>query len=333
MEKLPAIVAAAIAQDATDIHLGAEEYPTVRVRKDIVHLKDFTPLSQSDLESFARTVLSEEELKQLQKGVQQVVIWSEQGARFRVTAYRDHRGINLALRWLKVTPPFESLGLPSVLTDLVNKPHGLFLIVGPTGSGKTTTRSALIEQLNQTKQKHIITLEETIEHYYQNDKSRITQRTVGAHGDEPNYATAIRHAMYQDPDIISLGDLRDKEAMAAALDAAQTGHLIIAEVHASSTYHALNRIISAFPERANLIREDLAQQFIGSIAQRLIVKDGRFLLASEVLVGNPAVKSLLRQGRTEGIRDTMRAGSSEGMYLLEDHVTYLENYNEPEVRD
>jgi twitching motility protein PilT len=120
--------------------------------------------------------------------------------------------------------------------------------------------------------------------------------------------------------------------MAAALDAAQTGHLIIAEVHASSTYHALNRIISAFPERADLVREDLAQQFVGSIAQSLIVKNDRFLLASEVLVGNPAVKSLLRQGRVEGIRDTMRAGSAEGMYLLEDHLAHLANYDEPEAK-
>jgi twitching motility protein PilT len=324
IQKLEEIVRQALQLGASDIHLGVGDKPAVRVNKIIQFLNE-KELTSEEVDSIGRDLLGDSRFEQLQNNKDQLISWeTSQGERFRIKFYTDRKGINAALRHLRrEMPSIDSLGLPQVLKDLVQKPHGLLLIIGPTGNGKTTTRTALINHINETQQKHIISIEGTVEYIFENKKSLVQQRSVGLNGNASSYPEAIKSAMHEDPDIISLGDLLDKEAVEAALNAAQTGHLVIAEMHANSTYHAINRILSMFPSNMFIIQEQLAQQLIGAVAQRLIKKDNSLMLGTEMLVSNNAIKSIIRQGQTELISDAIKSGGSMGMHLLDDHIKFI----------
>ena len=312
---------------ASDVHLTTGSRPAFRLHKSLESFEDTPMLTHEIITGITESVLTPEELETLKRrGDVDTTFRDGQENRFRLNVHRERRGIAIAIRRLPRTSPLpEEIGLPEKFAKLADEPHGLILIVGPTGSGKTTTRAALIRHINRTQKKHIIILEDSTEHTFENENSFIEHRIVGPGKNVHSYAEAISSAMRQDPDVIFLGDLRDRSTMEAALSAAQTGHLVVAEVHAGSTYQALHRIIASFPDISSSVREQLADQFLGAIAQRIHPrKDGSGQIAAfEVLIGNHAVKSKIRHGTIETIRDEIQISRDQGMFTLEAYTEEL----------
>ncbi|MEM6469157.1 MAG: type IV pilus twitching motility protein PilT, partial [Planctomycetota bacterium] len=240
-------------------------------------------------------------------------------ARFRVSVFKQRGFISMVLRQIpndKLTP--EQLGLPEAVVKMVHRPRGLFLVTGPTGSGKSTTLASLINLLNETVDHHIITIEDPIEFYHDHIMSTINQREVGV--DVPSFSEAIRRALRQDPDVILVGELRDLETIEAAISAAETGHIVFGTLHTNSAQGTVNRIIDAFPGNLqDQIRTQLASTLIGVVAQTLLPKVGGGRLAAyEVLVVTPGVSNLIRENKTFRINSTMQTGAKFGMQLMDD---------------
>lgn len=316
--------------NASDLHLNAGSRPVARISGDIHFYEDVAPFTSDDTKTIAKHLLSENEYQILRREqeVDATKIEDLDGdrERLRVHVYTDDNGLSLAIRRIsKELPSYEDLNLPPVLKELANRSHGLLLITGPTGAGKTTTRNALIQYLNETKKKHIITLEDTIEYKLQSQQSLINQLAVGPGKHAPNFAQALSSAMREDPDVISVGDLRSYESMEVALQAAQSGHLVIAELHASTTQQALTRILSFFSSSREYVQKDLAEQLIGAVCQRVIPRHGDdgSILASEVLINSNAVQNLIRDNRLEGLTDIIRSNREVGMHTLHDHILHL----------
>jgi twitching motility protein PilT len=240
-------------------------------------------------------------------------------ARFRVSIFKQRGFISMVLRQIpndKLTP--EQLGLPDAVVKLVHRPRGLFLVTGPTGSGKSTTLASLINLLNETVDHHIITIEDPIEFYHDHIESTINQREVGV--DVPSFSEAIRRALRQDPDVILVGELRDLETIEAAISAAETGHIVFGTLHTNSAQGTVNRIIDAFPGNLqDQIRTQLASTLIGVVAQTLIPRVGGGRVAAyEVLVVTPGVSNLIRENKTFRINSAMQTGAKFGMQLMDD---------------
>jgi len=240
-------------------------------------------------------------------------------ARFRVSVFKQRGFISMVLRQIpndKLTP--EQLGLPEAVVKLTNRPRGLFLVTGPTGSGKSTTLASLINLLNETVDHHIITIEDPIEFYHDHKMSTINQREVGV--DVPSFAEAIRRALRQDPDVILVGELRDLETIEAAITAAETGHVVFGTLHTNSAQGTVNRIIDAFPGNLqDQIRTQLASTLIGVVAQTLLPRIGGGRVAAyEVLVVTPGVSNLIRENKTFRINSAMQTGAKFGMQLMDD---------------
>jgi twitching motility protein PilT len=240
-------------------------------------------------------------------------------ARFRVSVFKQRGFISMVLRQIpndKLTP--EQLGLPEAVVKLVHRPRGLFLVTGPTGSGKSTTLASLVHLLNETVDHHIITIEDPIEFYHNHIESTINQREVGV--DVPSFSEAIRRALRQDPDVILVGELRDLETIEAAISAAETGHIVFGTLHTNSAQGTVNRIIDAFPGNLqDQIRTQLASTLIGVVAQTLIPKIGGGRVAAyEVLVVTPGVANLIRENKTFRISSAMQTGAKFGMQLMDD---------------
>jgi twitching motility protein PilT len=240
-------------------------------------------------------------------------------ARFRVSVFKQRGFISMVLRQIpndKLTP--EQLGLPDEVVKMVHRPRGLFLVTGPTGSGKSTTLASLVNLLNETVDHHIITIEDPIEFYHDHIESTINQREVGV--DVPSFSEAIRRALRQDPDVILVGELRDLETIEAAISAAETGHIVFGTLHTNSAQGTVNRIIDAFPGNLqDQIRTQLASTLIGVVAQTLLPKIGGGRVAAyEVLVVTPGVSNLIRENKTFRINSAMQTGAKFGMQLMDD---------------
>lgn len=317
----------AVSIGASDVHLGVGQRPAVRVDGDIVFYGNAGVISDEDMRQILREILNDEQIARLNAG-QEIdgTFPYRDGIRFRINAYKEMRGANLALRYIpQQLRTLDDLQLPAVIKKFVHKPHGLVLVVGPTGAGKSTTTTALINHINVNQRKHIILLEDSIEYIFTSDKSLIKQRSIGKSENSGSFPQAIIAAMREDPDVLMVGDLRDREAMSLALSAAETGHLVIAQVHSSNTLHALNRIISAFPGDAqSQAREQLAQQLVGIISQRLVAREGGGRAAAvEILINTSVVATQIRDNAIGMISNTIKMNSSEGMILFEDSVKEL----------
>ena len=315
---------------ASDIHIGAKSRPAVRANGEITFVPDTSPLSADGMQTVVSHLLNPSEQESFSTNNEINTVTTYQDKRLRIHAYHDSNGVQLALRPIvKQLPSYEELNLPPVLKNVVSSTeHGLILVAGPTGAGKTSTRTALLEHLNQTQKKLIISLSDSVEYKLDNEQSLIRQRTVGPTGHSPSYASALASALREDPDIISIGDLRDRESIETALSAAQSGHLVIAEVHASSTIRTLSRLLSHFPAGdREAVRDDIARNLVAAITQRLFpridTEQGELILATEVLINNDAIKNLIREGRLSAIQDVIRSGRDDGMHTLEDHVQHL----------
>jgi twitching motility protein PilT len=245
-------------------------------------------------------------------------------ARFRVSVFKQRGSVAMVLRQIpnKLLTP-EQLGVPEVCKRLVTRPRGLFLVTGPTGSGKSTTLASLIDYINQSYDHHIITVEDPIEFYHSSKKSTVNQREVGT--DVPSFSEALRRALRQDPDVILVGELRDLETIEAAISAAETGHVVFGTLHTTGAQGTVNRIIDAFPtNQQEQIRTQLSTAILGVVSQTLLPKIGGGRCAAyEVLVVTPGIGNLIRENKTFRINSAIQTGAKMGMQLLDDHLFRL----------
>jgi len=253
-------------------------------------------------------------------------------ARFRVSVFKQRGSVAMVLRQIptKMLTP-EQLGVPEICKKMVCRPRGLFLVTGPTGSGKSTTLASLINYINENYDHHIITIEDPIEFYHQSKRSTVNQREIG--NDVPSFSEALRRALRQDPDVILVGELRDLETIEAAISAAETGHVVFGTLHTTGAQGTVNRIIDAFPtNQQEQVRTQLSTAIIGVVSQALLPKIGGGRVAAyEILVCTPAIGNLIRENKTFRINSAIQTGTKLGMQLLDDHLFRL--WNEKKVKE
>ncbi len=316
-----------IARDrgASDLHLALGESPGLRAEGKLTRLNS-APLEAYELDHFAAELLTEEALRRLrQHGDADGVVRDVALGTFRVHAFRCAGSVRFAIRLLSSEiPSLEGLGLPLALHGFAERRAGLALFVGPTGSGKSTALAALIDHINRTAERHIVTVEDPVEYRHRPLRSSIAHRELGS--DFSDYSAAIRSALRANPDVIALGELRDLATIRAALSAAETGHLVLSTLHTSDAAAGVDRIVNAFEAAArHEARTILAQTLIGIASLRLIPRErsaGRSA-AVEILVATDAIRALIRDGKTHQLRNAIVTGRNAGMQTLEAHLSDL----------
>jgi len=309
---------------ASDLHLAVGQPPVLRIDGRLKRLETKV-LEPEDTAALMRAITPERCQQELQEvGGADFGFAFGTAARFRVSIFKQKGNVGLVLRQIpNKLMNFKDLGTPSVLGQLVERPRGLVLVTGPTGSGKTTTLAAMIDYLNDTVDHHIITVEDPIEFYHTHKKSTINQREIGT--DVPSFAEAIRRALRQDPDVILVGEMRDLETIETAITAAETGHLVFGTLHTTGAQGTVNRIIDVFPvSQQAQIRTQLSTAIIGICSQQLMPrKGGGRVAAYEMLVVTSAVSNLIRENKTFRINSAIQTGAKLGMQLLDDHLFKL----------
>lgn len=317
--ELKDILVEAVKSRASDIHMTVGLPPAFRCNGVLRPQLRWLPLNASDTEKLAREILGVRWDEFVQKKELDLAYSVPGLGRFRVNAFFQRGSVGLAVRLVgEAIRSIEELGLPLVIGELSDKDQGLILVTGPTGSGKTTTLAAMIDRINETRSCHIVTLEDPIEYLHRHKKSIVNQREIGS--DSPSFASALRAALRQDPDVILVGEMRDLETVATAITAAETGHLVLATLHTGSAVQSIDRIIDMFPPyQQNQVRSQLADVLIGVITQKLLPRaDGKGrVAAAEILVATPAVRNLIREGKTYQIISLMQTGSRYGMQTME----------------
>ena len=309
-----------VARKASDLHLAAGAPPTVRVRGRLDRLDGYPELSGTDTREIVYSILSGDQRQRLETNWQLDFAYSIPGhARFRVNAYFQRGAVGAAFRLIPFgLTTIDQLGLPSVVHDLTRKPRGFVLVTGPTGSGKSTSLAAMIDEINATREEHIMTIEDPIEFLHNHKKCIVNQRELGS--DAHSFADALKAALRQDPDVILVGEMRDLETISTALTAAETGHLVFATLHTQDTAQTVDRIIDVFPpEQQGQVRVQLSVALQGIVTQQLLPTadaSGR-VAACEVLVPNPAVRNLIREGKTHQIYSVLQTGSAQGMQTMD----------------
>jgi len=318
------LLQACVKQGASDIHIVVGQPPVFRLHGRMRKLETKV-LEPEDTVALMKSITPnrcQEELQQ--NGSADFGFAFGDMARFRVSIFKQRGFISMVLRQIPnsmLTP--EQLGLPDVCVKLVLRPRGLFLVTGPTGSGKSTTLASLINFINETVDHHIITIEDPIEFYHYHKKSTINQREIGV--DVPSFSEAIRRALRQDPDVILVGEMRDLPTIEAAITAAETGHIVFGTLHTNSAQGTVNRIIDAFPGNLqDQIRTQLASSLIGVVAQTLVPRIGGGRCAAyEILVVTPGIANLIRENKTFRITSAIQTGAKFGMQLMDDALFKL----------
>ena len=309
---------------ASDVHLAAGLVPQVRVQGKLQSLL-LSPTSQDMLAAELRGLLQEQQWQELLRTGEVDMAFSDAaGERYRLNAYRQGAQYALAIRLLaSVIPDCQALGLPESVVRLADLKQGLVLVAGPTGSGKTTTLAALVQRINNERPVHIITLEDPVEYLYPQGKALISQREIGR--DTASFASGLRSALRQDPDIILVGELRDADSMAMALSAAETGHLVLATLHTQDAAGSVNRILDVLSERQAQTRSQLAECLQAVVCQRLLPRSDaeRRVAAFEVLVATEALRNIIREGRTHQLESYIQTGKRFGMQTLAESVASL----------
>jgi twitching motility protein PilT len=315
------LLEACVKQGASDIHITVGQPPVFRLHGRLRKLETKV-LEPEDTVALMKSISPDRCQRELQEaGSSDFGFAFGDKARFRVSIFKQRGNISMVLRQIPtsmLTP--EQLGLPDVLKKLVMRPRGLFLVTGPTGSGKSTTLASLVNFLNETVDHHIITIEDPIEFFHYHKKSTVNQREVGV--DVPSFSEAIRRALRQDPDVILVGEMRDLETIEAAITAAETGHVVFGTLHTNSAQGTVNRMIDAFPGNLqDQIRTQLSTALLGVLAQTLLPKIGGGRVAAyESLIVTPAVANLIRENKTFRINSAIQTGSKFGMQLMDDSL-------------
>ncbi len=318
------LLAACVKQGASDIHIAVGQPPVFRLHGRLRRLETKV-LEPEDTQALMKSITPDRCQQELQeKGGSDFGFAFGDQARFRVSIFKQRGNIGMVLRQIpndKLT--FEQLGTPKVIPELCHRPRGLFLVTGPTGSGKSTTLASMVDYINDTVDHHIITIEDPIEFYHFHKKSTVNQREVG--NDVPGFAEAIKRALRQDPDVILVGELRDLETIEAAITAAETGHIVFGTLHTNSAQGTINRIIDVFPmNQQDQIRTQLSVAIIGVLAQTLCPRIGGGRVAAyELLVVTPGIANLIRENKTYRITSSIQTGSKHGMVLMDDSLFKL----------
>ncbi|MDF7671449.1 PilT/PilU family type 4a pilus ATPase [Orbaceae bacterium ESL0721] len=312
---LNSILTLSVAQNASDVHLSSNEVPYIRQNGKLRRLP-LEQLAPFKLKSALLHLLNDQQKSELDdRGDLDFAYTMPSVGRFRVNIFYQRVGISAVFRVIKEQiPTLEAINAPKVLKELIHKEQGIILVTGATGCGKSTTLAALIQYINQTEAKHIITLEDPIEFIYQNDQSLIQQREV------KQFSTALQSLLRQDPDTILLGEIRSEETVKAALTAAETGHLVLATLHTNSAIQTINRILDLFHgSQQDFIRHQLANSLQAIICQKLVVEGGGRKAQFEVLINTAAVSNLISEGKIKQIYSLMQTGAQFGMQLMQDN--------------
>jgi twitching motility protein PilT len=315
----------AVQRKASDLHLNPGRPPVLRIDGDLVALEG-PPLDDESTTRLCREITDERHWSEVEsRGTTDFGLAHSTGNRFRVSVMRQRGRHSAVLRQIPSRLlSFDEIGLPPPCVELLRRPRGLVLVTGPTGSGKTTTLAAMVDWINTHQDRHIITVEDPIEYYHPHKKGLVTQREVGA--DVPDFPEAIRRALRQDPDVILLGEMRDLETIAAAITAAETGHLVFGTLHTTGSARTVDRMIDAFPaHQQEQIRAQLSVSILAVISQVLLprkVGKGR-VAAFEVMLMNPAIGNLIRKSETHKIQSTIQTSRRLGMVTLDDHLLEL----------
>jgi twitching motility protein PilT len=320
------LVQAMLAHDASDLHLTAESPPMIRVRGALTAVPGAEKLDTVTCRELVYGLLTTPQRQKLETERQVDFAYPIPGvARFRVNAFQQRGATGAALRLIPDRiRTLAELGLPEVIGDLTEKPRGLVLVTGPTGSGKSTTLAAMIDKINESRHDHILTIEDPIEVLHPHKKCIVNQREMGT--DATTFAAALKAALRQDPDVILVGEMRDIETMGTALTAAETGHLVFATLHTQDAAQTIDRIIDVFPtNQQQQVRVQLAGSLQGVVCQTLArTQDGHGrAVATEVLVATPAIRNLIREGKTHQIYSAMQAGAKHGMHTMDQHLADL----------
>lgn len=328
------LLQACVKQGASDIHIVVGQPPVFRLHGRMRKL-DTKTLEPEDTMALMKSISPDRCQRELQEnGSSDFGFAFGELARFRVSIFKQRGNVSMVLRQIpndKLTP--EQLGLTQAVIDMCQRPRGLILVTGPTGSGKSTTLASLVNFLNETHDHHIITIEDPIEFYHEHKKSTVNQREVGV--DVPSFSEAIRRALRQDPDVILVGELRDLETIQAAISAAETGHIVFGTLHTNSAQGTVNRIIDAFPGNLqDQIRTQLSTSLLGVVAQTLLPKiSGGRVAAYEVLIVTPGIANLIRENKTFRINSAIQTGAKFGMNLMDDSLFSLWQNNTCTIED
>jgi twitching motility protein PilT len=315
---------AVVRQGASDLHISVGQPPVIRHDGHLVKLKTKV-LEAADTMSLMKSIAPDRCQQELQAvGTSDFGMAFSDLARFRVSIFKQRGNISMVLRQIPAKLlTMEQLGLPAACLRLIQRPRGLFLVTGPTGSGKSTSLAAMINYINENFDHHIITIEDPIEFYHQHKKSTVNQREIGV--DVPSFSEALRRALRQDPDVILVGELRDLPTIEAAITAAETGHVVFGTLHTTGAQGTVNRIIDVFPtNQQDQIRTQLSTSIIGVLSQALLPKIGGGRCAAyELLVCNSAIGNLIRENKTFRITSAIQTGAKQGMVLLDDSLFSL----------
>jgi twitching motility protein PilT len=306
--------------NASDLHVTTGTPPAIRVRGEVERLEGFDALTGEETQQLLYRILSSEQQKLLEINRQLDFSYSMPGlARFRVNVYFQRESIGAAFRLIPTElKTLEELGIPDSLHVLAEKPRGLVLVTGPTGSGKSTTLAAIIDEINRNRSEHILTIEDPIEFLHRHKRCIVNQREIGP--DATSFADALRAALRQDPDVILVGEMRDLETISTALTAAETGHLVFGTLHTQSAPSTIDRIIDVFPaEQQEQVRIQIANSLQGVVTQALLPTADQMgrVPALEILLPDDAVRNLIRQGKVEQIYSVMQTNTGRGMQTME----------------
>jgi twitching motility protein PilT len=311
---------------ASDVHLTPGSPPVLRVRGSVKPMDEYPELTPQHTRDVVYSILNDDQRKRFENQKSLDFAYAIPGiARFRVNCYFQRGAISAALRHTPdQIPDLEELGLPAVIREFTKKPRGFVLMTGPTGSGKSTSLASMVDIINREREEHILTIEDPIEFLHKHQKCIVNQREIGS--DALDFATALRGALRQDPDVILVGEMRDLETISTALTAAETGHLVFATLHTQSASQTVDRVIDVFPpHQQGQVRMQLSIALQGIVTQQLLpTADGSGrVVATEVLVPTPAVRNLIREGKTHQLYSTIQTSGASGMQTMDADLARL----------
>jgi len=323
------LLAFGVKNKASDLHLSSGLPPMIRVHGDVRRI-NLPPMEHKDVHAMVYDIMNDNQRKQYEEHLECDFSFEVPNlARFRVNAFVQNRGAGAVLRTIpsKVLN-LEQLGAPKIFKDIANQPRGIVLVTGPTGSGKSTTLAAMVDEVNESEYAHILTVEDPIEFVHESKKCLINQREVGPH--TLSFSNALRSALREDPDVILVGEMRDLETIRLALTAAETGHLVFGTLHTSSAAKTIDRIVDVFPAaEKEMVRSMLSESLRAVISQTLLkTKDGQGRIAAhEIMIGTPAIRNLIRENKVAQMYSAIQTGQGVGMQTLDQNLQDLVRRN------